>query len=295
MSKRGGAKASGKPPPEAGSSPGPESAADARPFGREHLLFGGVGLLLGTLLGYTLAFQVHSTHRPGFQQAAPPSAMAPGMGVDGTAAGGRPPFLNADGTIDMDKVPPEIRERMEKAKALLASHKKMLEKDPNNTELLTSIGRFYMGLNMADKALVYYRRAVEADPKSADLRVELGYALMDSGQFDEAIQSDRDALEALPGNPDVLTQMGIVYLRMDRVDDALAKLDEAAAADPHHAMSRFNKAVILLFARRDADGAEKALDEAEKVAPQGTDQIQVMRNAIQHFRETGDLPQMPEP
>jgi tetratricopeptide (TPR) repeat protein len=262
------------------------------PVSKEHLLFALVGIFLGGILGYTLAFQIHSQGRPGFEPPSRPNvgAMEPGMGT--APAGGRPDFLNEDGSIDMDKVPAEIRDQMSQAKAVLDQHIQMLEEDPENVDLMLTIGRFYMNLGMVDKGMEYYERAVEKAPERADLRVEYGLASYDTGMYAQAVDSMKAALEISGDDPDTLTHLALAYLRMGEVDRSLEVLDKAAAADPQHAMSRFNRAVILLFAVKDADAAEQALQEAETLVPEGDHRIQMMSDAIERFRTTGELPEL---
>lgn len=280
---------------EEGARPGSPQGSPPAPVSREHLLFALAGILLGGVLGYTLAFQIHSPGRPGFEPPRRPNvaAMEPGMGA--AAATGRPPFLNEDGSIDMDKVPEEIRDQMSQAKDVLDQHEKMLEEDPGNVDLMLTIGRFYLNLGMVDKGMEYYEQAIEKAPDRPDIQVEYGLACYDIGRYPQAVASMEAALRISGDDPDTLTHLALAHLRMDEVDKSLELLEQAGTVDPQHAMSRFNRAVILLFAVKDPDAAEQALKEAEKLVPEGDQRIQMMRDAIERFRTSGELPDLLDP
>lgn len=272
----------------------PEEEAERRPIRPEHLLFGGAGLVIGLLVGYTLAFQIHAGGRPGFVPPARPdvAAMQPGGGVGVQGQSATPPFVNPDGSIDMTKVPPELKEQMERAKSHLESQLAQLEEEPDNVPLMLDVARFYMHMGMGDKGLAYFQRAAETEPEDAQVQAELGLAFYDLGQFEASIEALQRARTLSPDDADIVSHLALSQLRQDRVDDALETLQEAAELDPSHVMSRFNRAVILLFAKHDADGADAALDEAAALAPDD-ERIAILREAIQEFRETGEVPMMP--
>lgn len=265
------------------------------PITSDHLFFGLAGVFLGVIIGYTVAFQVHSPGRPGFDPPSRPnpSEMQSGSGVNVGGAQERAPFINEDGSIDMDKVPEDMKTHMAEAKTMLEQHKKILEEDPNNVDILLTVGRFYASLGMDEKGLTYFERAVEAGPERTDVRTELGRLFYDSGRYAEAAEVLKEASSLSEGDPDILNQLALAHLRMDEVEEAIRILDQAAEANPEHLMCRFNAAVIHLFARRDADAAQKSLDEARKLVPEGDHQVEMMSEAIQRFRETGELPSTP--
>jgi len=262
-----------------------KAEAGPAPIRREHFLFGAVGLVVGIVIGYVLAYEVHVPSRHGYEPQARPAAMPAGPGMGNLAKGG--------GNDAHAGLPPEVRQQMEQARAVLVQHKKMLEEDPDNVDLILTIGRFYLNLGDAHQGLEYFGRAVELQPENVAVLIETGHAQSDVGRYEDALATYEAAAKIEPGNADVQSHTGLVLLRTGKVDEALEALDRAAALDPKHAMSRFNKAVVLLYSKKDADAAEKALEEAAAVVPPGFDGLDAIRKAIQQFRETGSLPEMP--
>jgi tetratricopeptide (TPR) repeat protein len=141
---------------------------------------------------------------------------------------------------------------------------------------------------MWERALGTLERAAKVGPEEPRVWEELGYVHYGMHQFEEAIEAYKTSLSLDGRNADTLTQLGLSYLGLGDVDACLGELEHAMAADPKHAKSRFNAAVVLLFEKRDADGAERLLGEAEALSPNHPD-VPVLRAKIEELREKGQV------
>jgi tetratricopeptide (TPR) repeat protein len=255
------------------------------PIQKEHWLFGAVGLALGLLLGFTVAFQVL---RPGAEGSGPPPGTQAGP-MEGMQ-GGPPPWVGHDGSMDMDRVPAEMRQQMEEARAQIESHEKLLEADPDNADLLITVAGLYLDFGMPDQAWSYFERATRAAPDRPDVWELLGDLGLQTGRYEEARAAYEKAVALLPENPDLLNDLATARLHLGDPEGALEVLDEAVAKHPDHVRSHFNRAVVLLFGRRDADAAEAELNVAAGLSPED-DRIPDLRRRIEEFRESGALPE----
>ena len=92
------------------------------------------------------------------------------------------------------------------------------------------------------------------------------------------------ALEGNEKDADLLTHLALAQLRLNQPDRSLATFDRAAAADPKHSLSRYNKAVVLLFALKDSAAAEIALEDAARLLPEEDSRILMLRSALDTYR-----------
>lgn len=96
---------------------------------------------------------------------------------------------------------------------------------------------------------------VIATPNDPNAWSHLGDAYFDIDQPAKAIKAYIKSLELAPGNPDVLTDLGVMYRRDGQPDKALLVFDQAIQAVPTHEQSRLNKGVVLLYDKKDQNGA----------------------------------------
>ena len=93
-----------------------------------------------------------------------------------------------------------------KAAPLLAK----LQSDPNNAELLTSLGNLYYDARQYPLAVGYYGRALKVKPSDIAVRTDMGTAYWYMGDADSAIAAFNQALADAPDNPNTLFNLGIV-------------------------------------------------------------------------------------
>jgi tetratricopeptide (TPR) repeat protein len=110
---------------------------------------------------------------------------------------------------------------------------------------------------------------LEKDPNNLQVLISLGNAYFDADRYQEAIDVYSKALSIDPKNPDVRTDMGIMYRHLKQFDKAVEAFRRAAQDDPKHINSRFNLGVVLKDDKNDIQGAIQAWDEFLKLEPNG--------------------------
>lgn len=111
----------------------------------------------------------------------------------------------------------------------ISEYKQGLELNPEDLNLLNSLGVCYGYLNNVDDALSTFSRVIEIDPDNLMAHFNIGFALAAANRPEDALENFRKASAADPENFDVLFQIGKINLELDRVDDALESFEKAAA------------------------------------------------------------------
>lgn len=85
-----------------------------------------------------------------------------------------------------------------------------LRGDPNDPDLLASIGNAYYDQHDYDKAVGYYHRYLAINPQDVSVRTDMGTAIWYNGNPDEAVQQYETALRIQPDFANALFNTGIV-------------------------------------------------------------------------------------
>lgn len=153
-------------------------------------------------------------------------------------------FLNAcekelpkiDGTAYEKKMPGQLlksKRSKEDHEESIRNFKSLLEKEPNNIVLLISIGNAYFDMQMDIEAIHYY------------------------------LQS----LAIFPDNVTVRTDLGTAYRRIGQPDKALQQYHESLKVDPRHSTTRYNIGVVLLWDKKDVEGAVRVWKQLLRIDP----------------------------
>ncbi|MBZ5678904.1 MAG: tetratricopeptide repeat protein [Acidobacteriia bacterium] len=110
-----------------------------------------------------------------------------------------------------------------------------LKSDPNNAELLASIGNFYYDAQQYQPAIEYYQRALKSRPSDAAIRTDMATAYWYLGNPDTAIDEFNKALTYEPQKPNTLFNLGIVKWqgKMD-IDGAVAAWQKLLDTNPNY-------------------------------------------------------------
>jgi cytochrome c-type biogenesis protein CcmH/NrfG len=151
-----------------------------------------------------------ATTTPGSASAAPPVAM--GAGTQPT---------------------PEQLKRMADAQAAPMIEK--LKSDPNNPDVLASIGNYYYDAQQYQPAIEYYQRALKSRPSDTGIRTDMATAYWYLGNADTAIEEFNKSLAYEPQKPNTLFNLGIVKWqgKMD-IDGAVAVWQKLLDTNPHY-------------------------------------------------------------
>ncbi|MFZ1917097.1 MAG: tetratricopeptide repeat protein [Terriglobales bacterium] len=155
-----------------------------------------------------------------------PAAAAPAMAASAPAPTGMGGGMNSQPT-------PEQMKQMADTQAAPLIEK--LKSDPNNPELLASIGNFYYDAQQYSAAVDYYGRALKAKPSDAAVRTDMATAYWYMGNADTAIAEFNKSLTYEPNKPNTLFNLGLVKWqgKMD-INGAVADWEKLLATNPNY-------------------------------------------------------------
>jgi cytochrome c-type biogenesis protein CcmH/NrfG len=180
-----------------------------------------VCLLLGMAGGWLIrGSQSPAAAAPAETASAPaPAGMGGGGAMNGQATNAQPT--------------PDQLKQMADAQAAPLIEK--LKADPNNPELLASIGNYYYDAQQYPIAVDYYGRSLKAKPADAAVRTDMATAYWYMGNADSAIAEFNKALSYEPNKPNTLFNLGLVKWqgKMD-INGAVADWEKLLATNPNY-------------------------------------------------------------
>lgn len=118
--------------------------------------------------------------------------------------------------------------------------------------------------SMADKQVEPMLQRLKSEPNNANLLASIGNAYYDAQQFRDAVRYYERALSVQPGNTSVRTDMGTAYWYLGDVDRAISEFQNVLKAEPTKANALFNLGVVQWQGKMDAKAAaatwQKLLD-----------------------------------
>ncbi len=132
--------------------------------------------------------------------------------------------------------------------------------------------------SMADAQAAPLLERLKANPQDADVLVSLGNLYYNAQQYPAAVDYYGRVLEARPSDAAVRTDMGTAYWYMGNADRALAEFDKALSYAPNNANTLFNRGLVRWKGKKDAVGALADWEKLLKANPsyQGKDQVEKM-------------------
>jgi tetratricopeptide (TPR) repeat protein len=110
-----------------------------------------------------------------------------------------------------------------------------LKSQPDNAELLTSVGNLYYDAKQYLVAVDYYERALKVNPSDVSVRTDMGTGYWYLGNADKAIEEFNQALSYAPDNPNTLFNRGMVKWQGKKdATGALADWEKLLVANPNY-------------------------------------------------------------
>src|SRR2546428_12881256 len=131
-------------------------------FSSRNIHFTILGIIIGGAFGYILAFYQVQASMP-----APTTASAASAPNSNANMPNGHPNVSVDQVADMVKA--------------------ALEKNPNDTTLMTKYANFLFNSGKFSEAVSWFEKVVALQPDSADAKTDLGTALWNAGQKDKAM------------------------------------------------------------------------------------------------------------
>jgi tetratricopeptide (TPR) repeat protein len=115
-----------------------------------------------------------------------------------------------------------------------ASYRHILDREPNNADVLRSLGNVAFDQEKSDVAIDFYRRYLKAKPDDADVATDLGTMYLAAGKPEQAIEQYQAVLQRNPSFFQAQFNLAIAYNKngqRDKVIEALEKARELAKDD----------------------------------------------------------------
>jgi tetratricopeptide (TPR) repeat protein len=147
----------------------------------------------------------------------------------------------------------------------VVSYLKGLEAEPNNVELLNSMGFALFQQGKSDEAIVSLEKALTVDPKHYKAHNNMALASIDVGELELAEIHYRESL-AIEPQASIYNDLGYVLERLGMADEAFEAYKESLVIDPESATAHYNLATHLARKKEYSD-AERHLRQAIKIMP----------------------------
>jgi Tfp pilus assembly protein PilF len=149
--------------------------------------------------------------------------------------------------------------------AAVKAYERGLAVEPENVELLNSLGFALFQQGKSKEAVVALEKALAADPKHWKAHNNLALAAIDSGELEVAEAHYRESLAIKP-QPAIYNDLGFVLEREGLPDEAAEMYRKAVKLDPGSASAQYNLGSSLARSGRFAE-AESHLRIALKLSP----------------------------
>jgi tetratricopeptide (TPR) repeat protein len=220
---------------------------------KENLMFGVIGLLIGSIIGFMFA---NSVNRAGLEPSATASTPPQTANSNPALPPDHPP-LGGNNTSPQGSALPQVMAAIDKARD-----------EPNNYEAQMTAGDLYYQIQRFEEAAKFYETASKLKSAEAEPFVKAGNAYFDAENYLEAEKWYIEAVAKDPKNIMARTDLGLTfYLREPRdIDRAIKEYKLSLAIDPKHEVTLQNL-TIAYREKGDAANLQKVTDELRAVNP----------------------------
>jgi tetratricopeptide (TPR) repeat protein len=219
---------------------------------KDNLLFGILGLLVGSVLGFMFANSVNRDVRSTAASMPPGNSM---MSSNANLPPNHPPIGASEQPGDTSV--PEVSAAIEKARS-----------EPQNYEAQMTAADLYYQIQRVDEAAKLYEAASKLKPAEAEPMIKAGNSYFDGGKFDDAEKWYREALKRAPNDKDVRNDLALTYLSREPAepDKAITEFNVILSADPKYEKALQNIA-FAYKEKGDAGNLAKAVERLKQVNP----------------------------
>lgn len=220
---------------------------------KENIMFGLIGLLIGSIIGFMFA---NSVNRSAIETSATATTSAPSANSNPALPPDHPPIPAGDGDASAGAIQ-QVSAAIEKAKA-----------EPQNFEAQMTAADLYYQIQRFDEAATFYEAASKLKPNDAEPLVKAGNAYFDGENYLEAEKLYTEALAKDPKDVAVRTDLGLTfYLREPRdLDRAIKEYKTSLGINPKHEVTLQNL-VVAYREKGDAANLQKTIEELRGVNP----------------------------
>lgn len=110
--------------------------------------------------------------------------------------------------------------------------------------------------------------AVDRDPENPELLTSLGNAWFDREEWDKAIAAYEKARRKAPEDSNLLSDLGAAYRNRGEFRRAIELFERARKSDPAHWQSLLNLVIVHAYDQKDPAGAQRWFDELKRRYPE---------------------------
>jgi Flp pilus assembly protein TadD len=163
--------------------------------------------------------------------------------------------------------------------AAVKAYERGLAVEPNNVELLNSLGFALFQQGKSQEAVVALEKALAVDPKHWKAHNNMGLAAIDIGEFELAEAHYRESLAIKP-QPTIYNDLGFVLERQGLTDEATEAYRKAIKLDPKSASANYNLGSSLARSGKFAE-AERHLRTAIEADPKNAAAHQTLAQVLE--------------
>ena len=222
---------------------------------KESILFGLIGLVAGTVLGFMYA---NSINRSDAVKSA--ETNVPAMTQNAEMPAGHPTVTGNNPTVEQMEKIPEVQKALEQAKA-----------EPGNFDAQMKAAGVNYQIGKYDAAIEILLKANTLKPEAAEPLIMLGNAYYDMNKYADAEKWYLKALEKKPKDVSVLNDLGLTYVLREpaNYDRAIQEFNKSLAIDPNQVKTMQNLTVALAK-KGDLAAARTTLAKIETADPTNT-------------------------
>lgn len=166
-----------------------------------------LGIILGSASGYIFAFYQVQSSQPAQGQA----------------------IQSPQGSANLPQGHPNVSNEQ-----LAGMFKDALQKNPNDTTLMTRYANFLFDLGRFSEAVEMFKKVVAQQPGNLDVRTDLGTAQWNAGDKDAAMATYQQILKTEPKHMATLHNLVIAYLEDRNTPAAEQTLKQMEQIDPKY-------------------------------------------------------------
>ncbi|MDX2028188.1 MAG: tetratricopeptide repeat protein [Alphaproteobacteria bacterium] len=163
------------------------------------------------------------------------------------------------------------------------SYQEVLAADPLHIDALRLLGGLYVQWNKPESAISYLEKALGIQPDQPEILNSLGVALSGQGKFNDALMRYQRAVEIAPDYWDSINNMGNMFYASGKLDDAIIWLERSLQIRPDNAQTHGFLGHAFRAQKKD-DQAIAHYRHALRLAP---DNVEILTSLGNLLRNTG--------
>jgi len=164
-------------------------------------------------------------------------------------------------------------------------YRQILLADPDNPDVLYSLGMLVHQAGKHDIAVELINRALQTRPDYLEALINLGNILGEQGRLDKAVACFRRALNLKPNFPMVLNNLGNALRAQGKLHEAVLSYHQALEVVPDYAMAHYNLGNVLL----DQGKLDEAADSFRRTLNLKPDYAEAHNNLGNIFSDQGKV------